>query len=311
MIRVTSVLATLAMCSTLASAKGNGGGNGAGAGGGTTQVTAQPITHANIAVFRIEPLGIEPELVARLDSLFRLELERLEKAPLPSKRDVDKAIASDAGLRACSGETDCLAALAKKLGVKQIISGNVGALGDSYVINLKLIDDTGAEVRRIAQPLSGSPDELIEAVRVAAYGLVAPEQLKGSIAILSDVSGAAISLDGKAIGKTPLKGPITNLDVGKHQLKISAQGYTDFLSDVEVHFQKTSQVIVNLIVAKDTGPAPIVKVPLRQHPVPWYSSTWGYVGIGVGAIALGVIVGLAFAPDGVVNCERNPAACGL
>jgi hypothetical protein len=267
---------------------------------------------SRVAVFRIEPLGIEEELVSRLDALFRLELERLEGAALPSRRAVDKAIAGDNALRNCGGETDCLAGIGKKLGVKLVVNGNVGALGDSYVINLKLIDaEAGKEVRRISEPLSGSPDELIDGMRVAAYRLVAPERLKGAIAILSDVNGAEVQLDGKVVGRTPLRGPLVDLAVGKHKLRISARGYTDFMQEVEVRFQKTTQVVVNLVAAKDPGGGPIVGGPRRKADVPWYATTWGYIGIGAGAVALGVIIGLAVANDEVLRCDEDPAACGL
>lgn len=279
---------------------------------GAARAQTSPKT-AKVALVRIEPLGLEPELVARLESLFRAELERLEGAPLPPRRDVDKVIAGDANTRACTGEPDCLAAIGKKLGVQAVVFGTVGALGDSYVVNLKLVDvATGKEIRRVEEPLSGSPDELIEAVRVAAYRLYAPDRLKGAMAVLSDVAGAQVFLDGKAVGRTPLAAPVGNLEVGKHQLRITAKGYTDFISEVEVRFQKTTQVVVNLVRAKDPGAGPIVPngTP-RDAPVPWYASNWAYVGFGVGAVAVGVIVGLALSNHDVVDCGRNPGACGL
>lgn len=269
---------------------------------------------ATIALLRLEPLGLEPEIVGRLEALFRLELERLEGAPLPTRREVDKIVAPDPALRGCTGEPECLAAIGAKLGVQSMVSGNVGALGDSYVINLKLVDvATEKEVRRVSEPLSGSPDELIEAVRVAAYRLVAPDRLRGQVQILSDVRGAEVWLDGKKIGVTPMNEPIANLEVGTHRLRITARGYTDFLSDVEVRFQKTTQVIVHLVVAKDPGGATPIDpgAKPRPDPVPWYSSTWGWVAIGAASVLLGVVVGLALADDEVVNCELDRPACGL
>lgn len=269
---------------------------------------------ADVAMLRLEPLGIEPELVVRLEALFRLELERLEGAPLPTRKEVDRAMATDPALRGCTGEPKCLAAIGKQLGVKLMVSGNVGALGDSYVINLKLVEVANAtEVRRVSEPLNGSPDELIEAVRVAAYRLIAPERLRGAVVILSDVAGAEVFLDGKKIGKTPLNEPISGLEVGPHKLRMTARGYTDFLADVEVRFQKTTQVIVQMVVAKDPGgPTPVgPNGPPRPAPVPWYATTWGYVAIGAGAVALGVLVGFAIADDEVIRCDEDPAACGL
>jgi hypothetical protein len=268
---------------------------------------------SSVALLRIEPLGLEPELVGRLEALFRLELERLQGTPLPSRRDVDRIVAADAALRSCSGESECLAAIGKKLGVQYMVSGTVAALGDSYVVNLKLVEvQSGKEIRRVEEPLSGPPDELIEAVRVAAYRLFAPEQLKGAIAVLADVNGAQVFLDGKLIGKTPIAQAVTNLSVGKHSLRISATGYSDFLQDVEVRFQKTTQVVVRLQRAKLAGPlGPPGSGPAHDAPVPWYSSTWGYVGVGAAAVVIGVIVGLALSSDEIVDCGSNPGACGL
>jgi hypothetical protein len=277
---------------------------------------AQPSAKkSTVALLRIEPLGLEPELVSRLEALFRAELERLEGAPLPSRREVDKVVSGDAALRGCTGEPECLSAIGKKLGVQFMVSGSVGALGDSYVINLKLVEvATGKEVRRVEEPLSGAPDELIDAVRVAAYRLYAPDRLKGSVAVLSDVNGAEVFLDGKRVGKTPLAAPVANLEVRTYKLRIAAKGYTDFIGEVEVRFQKTTQVVVSLQKAKDPGVGPVgpgTGAPLRDAPVPWYGSNWGYVGIGVAAVAVGVIIGFAIANDEIVDCEQNPEACGL
>jgi hypothetical protein len=253
---------------------------------------------------------LDAERAARLEALFHLELERLAGAPLPSRSAVERAVANDASLRGCTGESECLTAIGKKLAVKQIVSGNVGELGDSYVLNLKLIDvATGTEVRRVSEPLRGSPDELIEAMRVAAYRLVAPEKLHGTVTILSDVEGAQIFVDGKAAGKTPLAKPIAKLSVGPHKLRITAKGYTDFISDVEVRFQKSTQVIVRMVAAKDPGTPVVVGGPKKPAPVPWYSSTWAWVGVGVGAAVVGVLIGLALSDTDVIDCSAHPEEC--
>src|SRR5687768_12309856 len=52
-----------------------------------------------IAVWRLEALGLEIELVARLETLFRSELDRLAKTPLPSRREMDRAVGKDRKLR--------------------------------------------------------------------------------------------------------------------------------------------------------------------------------------------------------------------
>jgi hypothetical protein len=273
-------------------------------------VSAQPTQPASaprqpsVVVLRLEPLGLDAERAARLEVLFRLEIERLVGAPLLGPGRIERALSRDPELRGCSGETACLAAIGKKLGVDLVISGNIGELGESYVLNLKLIDVASAsEVRRISEPVRGEPDELIEATRVAAYRLLAPERLRGAIAVLSDLAGAQVLLDDKPAGKTPLVKPIADLEVGTHTLRITAPGYSEFKSDVEVRFQKTTQVVVQMIAAAPaaTLPGPNL-VGVKRAPTPWYSSTWAYVAVGVAAVAVGAVIGYALAPDGVIDC---------
>ena len=93
--------------------------------------------------------------------------------------------------------------------------------------------------------LSGSPEELIDEIRVAAFRLVAPERLVGNIAILSDVPGANVMLDGVDVGKTPLAGPLVNLPMGVHKLAVEREGFSSFAEDVPVRFEKTTQVVVH------------------------------------------------------------------
>jgi PEGA domain-containing protein len=269
----------------------------------------RPGQRAPLALLRIDPLGLDVERALRLEALFRAELERLTGAPLPSRTAIDAAIGRDAGLRGCTGDRDCLAVIGRRLGVKQIAVGNVGQLGDSYVVNLKLVDvDSQQEVRRISEPLRGDPDELIEAVRVAAYRLVAPEQLKGSIALLADVNGAAVTLDGKPVGMTPMR-TLAGLDVGKHKLRVEAKGYTVFTGDVEVRFQKTSEVVVRMQAAPEIIAHGAGGLGRRPAPTPWYASPWAYVGAGAAAVILGVVIGSALSHDQVVDCTKDPNAC--
>ena len=85
-----------------------------------------------------------PELVARLETLFRMELDRLDKQPLPTRRDIERV---DHRRRSanCTGEEKCLAAIGKKLGVDVVVTGTVGALGDNYVLNIKVVDVATAQ----------------------------------------------------------------------------------------------------------------------------------------------------------------------
>jgi hypothetical protein len=241
-----------------------------------------------IGVWRIDALGIDAELVARLETLFRMELDRLASQPLPTRREVDRVV--DSNLRQCTGEDKCLAAIGKKIGVDVMVSGSVGELGDNYILNIKAVDVAKAsQIRKIqSDPLKGSPDELIEGIRVAAYKLLAPEQLHGSIIVLSDLVGATVKLDGTQVGKTPLPNALVHQSLGKHTLRVEAKGYQPYEDQVDVRFQKSTRVEVRLVNKIDPN-APIQEV--TRHKSPWYSKWYVIAGIGVVAITAGYFVG--------------------
>ncbi|MBK9035998.1 MAG: PEGA domain-containing protein [Myxococcales bacterium] len=271
----------------------------------TDEVLPEEALTQRLALWRIDALGIDAELVGRLEALFRMELDRLATAPLPSRREIDKAIAGDRELGRCGGEDRCVAAIGKKLGVDVMITGSVAAMGDNYILNIKAVDVAkGTQIRRIAtDPLRGSPDELIDAIRVAAYRLLAPDQLYGSVVVLTDLIGASVALDGKKIGATPLPGPVAKLPLGEHKLTVSAKGYTPFEEPVTVRFQKATRVVVRLTVAPGDPEGVAVPIVIERRPRPWYSSTWAYVGFGVAAVVAGVAIGYAATRPTEVDCS--------
>ena len=263
-----------------------------------------------IAVLGFDPLGMDEEKVASLEALFRMELERLAGGPTPSRREIARALRGTR-LVGCAGENACLAGIGKRLGVDLVLSGNVAELGDSYVVNIKVVNaTTGAELRRIASdPLRGNPDELIDSVRVAAYRLLAPERLLGAISVLADLSRAEVLLDGRRVGLTPLARPIAGLSLGAHRLEVRAAGYSTFAQEVRVRFQKTTRVEVRLAADPNLVRLPIVPAGPRPAPRRWYSSTWFLVGAGVAAVVVGGLAGYSLGHRGVVECDAKPEAC--
>ncbi len=261
-----------------------------------------------IAIWRFDALGIDAELVARLETLFRMEIDRLAKQPMPGRREIERAVTADQ--RECTGEDKCLTAIGKKLGVDVVLAGTVGAMGPNYVLNIKVVDvATGKQVQRIqSDPLRGSPDDLIEGVRVAAYKLLAPDQLHGSIQIQTDLVGATVELDGRELGKTPLPnlGVISKQGLGDHTLKVQAPGYAPFQDMVAVRFQKVSQVVVRMLPSTEVvGTGRIV----RTEREPFYTKTWFIVGLGVAAIALGAGIGYQVGRVKCVTIDSRASGC--
>ena len=264
-----------------------------------------------VAIWRIDPLGdLSPEIVARLESLLTQEMGRIVGDIVPSikSRQVQKRYRR---LRRCQGANRCLARIGRKLRAKYIVSGTLASLGQDYVVRLKMVScRTTKTVRGIAEVLSGKKDQLIEAVRVAAYRLLAPKRLTGSLQVLVNIAGATIYLGGKRIGVSPLRSAMSHLAVRKHTLRITHPAHLDFIRKIKVRFQKTTIVRVKLKkpriapVGPLKGPLPPV---VRDHPTPWYSKWWfwtivGVVAAGAGAAAGFLVPRLTYHPR---NCDEG------
>jgi PEGA domain-containing protein len=256
------------------------------------------------ALFRLDPLGIAPDIVDQLERILRGELARAVGGELPSRRAVDEAVQKSARLANCTADPSCLAPLARTLHVTRVVAGNVGGLADSYVVNLKLVDDGGRELRRVTATLRGSPEELIAEVRVAAVRLVAPERLVGSIAILSDVPDATVTLDGVDVGKTPLAQPLANLPTGVHKLAVAREGFSAFNEDVPVRFEKTTQVVVRQSAMSDAARR-LERRRRAAGETPLYTRWYFWGGMAVTAVAVGVGIGFGVPKQGAINCNRR------
>jgi len=264
-------------------------------------------TAQTYVLFRLDPLGIDPQIASQLEALLRAELGRVVGQELPSKAAVDKVTLANPRLQSCTASPECLLPLARAFRATRVVSGNVGGLADSYVVNLKLIGEDGREIRRVSAPLRGSPEELISEIRVATTRLVAPERLTGAIEILSDVPGAAVTLDGNPSGQTPLLGPLDKIPVGVHKLTVARDGFSSFEEDVPVRFEKTTQVVVRQS-AMSKAAQRAEKRRLAAGDMPIYSRWYVWTGVALGAVGVGLLVGFLVDKQTAIDCS-DPAAC--
>jgi hypothetical protein len=280
----------------------------AGAAPSAASPPPSPAAASTILLWTLDPLGLDPGIVGKLESLLRLELARVNGATVLSLTDAAARVGKskkDRKLLECEGDDECLARAGAAVGAGLVIAGNVGALGDHYIVNLKAVraDGTGV-LRRIEEPLRGEREALIEAVRVAAYRLLAPEKLLGSVSLLTEFVGAEVFVDDKKVGDTPLPRLIADLPVGKHTLVLRTKGFPEFKQELEVRFQKTTSLLVkftDLGPATDAAAAAAARAAAGLGParIPWYGQWWFIGATAVVAIGIGVAVGYALAPKPV------------
>jgi hypothetical protein len=77
----------------------------------------------------------------------------------------------------------------------------------------------------------------------------APRVKTGQLVLTVTTEGADVQVDGASVGASPLPGPLT-LPVGVHALKVTKDGYAEYLDTVKIGTNETSTVEVDLLPFK-------------------------------------------------------------
>jgi TolB-like protein len=124
---------------------------------------------AKIAVLNLTATGVEPTLTDNLSEVLINEVSALGRYQVIGKSDISAMLGFEAQKQLLSCEQDaCVAEIGGALGVEKVVVGNVGKLDDVYLLNLKLIDMTSAQVQaRASEEVEGKSKELIAAIHRA------------------------------------------------------------------------------------------------------------------------------------------------
>jgi hypothetical protein len=254
--------------------------------------TATPAQPPIVALMPLRPLGAPADVVHALEVTLRNELSLLQEARLVKESEVADALKREPY---CEAKVPCAAAAALHAGARQLIIGTTSQLGDSFMIDLKLLDaKTGQELRRTTHPVSGSQNALIEMVREAAVQLLAPARFVGALRVeVPGASGAMLFVDGKPAGTLPLPEPLEGLAPGQHVIRVKDK-VRETSTFVEVRFGRTTAASLEL------GAAPVVGVPAEALPTllavaPRKPAWVRPAAIGaIGAAVASAVIGVAF-----------------
>src|SRR5580692_2178359 len=171
---------------------------------------------------------------------------------------------------------------------------NVGALEKLLTHYARAVDAWDRELREGAGKLT--PAEAAE----ARSSIAIVQQFVTTIEVTANETEATLYIDDYAIGKTPFAGPV-RIDVGKHTLKLSKDGFVDAVQQVEVASgqktpvsfkiepqNKTALVSVSVggapsatvfVDGKDMGPAPFKgELSAERHTIEARAPGWVTVG---------------------------------
>ena len=159
-----------------------------------------------VAVSELEAgYGADPKLAHTLSSLLTSELRQRPALAITSQDDIRSLLGfhKEKQLLGCA-ETSCLSEIGGALGVDQMVTGSLGHVGESYLLDLRSIDVKKAVVLRDASRRlrTTDPEELLDAITE-----LAAELYPGPI-VRQPVPDAALSESPEVHKRRNLVGPI-------------------------------------------------------------------------------------------------------
>jgi PEGA domain/Tetratricopeptide repeat len=140
-----------------------------------------------------------------------------------------------------------------------------------------------AAYRRFLNAVVVSPDRAQVTDRAKQLQL-----LVGVVTIKASVDGSAVTIDGLAVGTTPLAEAL-ELNPGAHKMEIVHEGFATWRGDVTA--APGAQQTVN---AEQISLVKVIRVEVPEKKVPIYKRWWLWTAVGVviaaGAVTAGVLV---------------------
>ena len=211
-------------------------------------------TPIRVAVLELASLGLPEEMRRNLQILLNNSIRTMDNIQPIGTLDVQMMLQGPkyAELNNCGGGPDCAARIGRAVGADVVVFGTLASIGDNFSLNLRaIVAATGQEQGRQKVEVSGSRDVLIPAIRLAAFRLLAPEQVHGALMVDTNVDGVMISIDGKKAGTTPLMRPIERLHEGEHVVVVTRDGYTTQTEKLTIRPFETTRLRLQLRTASD------------------------------------------------------------
>ena len=206
----------------------------------------------SLAVMDLASEGASPDLAASLTGLVAAELERLRVFQVISRQDMRALVQHEAQRQSlgCDGD-DCTHRLGTMLGVRYLVSGSVGRVGDELSVTLSLSEVALSRVVGRAARTVSSPAALLPAIPGLIRTLASPVLAARQATLLVPCAevGATVKLDGQLVGTTPLgRRPVA---WGPHRLEVEKAGFVAAAEEFTVQTTGLVERPVTLVPSPD------------------------------------------------------------
>ena len=230
----------------------------------------------------------DAQLAKELDDILREVAAQMPGVENIEKETLDRALSGKVGniLRRCGTQMDCRLKIGALLGAQLLVTGSASTMGDGALVDLEFLDvGSGKVVSKISRTLSGTRVRRAAAFEAVLTEVLFPERLVGQLDVFLNPPGGSVFLDGQL--KVKQAGPqlhLKDVPAGQHTLRVQRQGHQDFYAIVQVPFQGTTKLNVNMREGRPTGHDPAVllseETP-KGSSAPWYERWWLWTAVGV------------------------------
>jgi len=242
-----------------------------------------------VAVLEFASNGVDDTLTKTVTELVAAGLGKGDRFEALSRQDVAGMLGLEKMKQVvgCTG-SDCLgdaSRVAGLLDVRYLVTGSIGRLGATFVLNAQLLDaQRGRVLQRAVERASGAEVLANHADRLARGLLAEPAVLQ----LTGQVPGATVLLDDRYVGTLPME-PLATSETGKKQLRVEGPELVPFQHEVELEAGRTTRVRLDLP---------------RVDELEARSGLRRWIAIGAGAAGLGVAVLSGLSVVGAVEADR-------
>ncbi len=218
----------------------------------------------NVAVWEFQSSGdLKASQVKILTTRFQTSLVNTQVFDVLEREKMSEILKEqNFNLADACNSSECAVQVGQLLGVEFMIAGDIGLLGETYTIDLRMVDvTTGKIIKNIPENHEGKIDGLLLKLEKMASLLAGiefkPAVTTATIEVISNPIGGEILFDGKKTGVvTP--GKIDNVIPGKHNIEIRKE-FSVGKQEITTVAGKTEKLMVVLSI-------PTVTVSFTSEP---------------------------------------------
>ena len=182
-----------------------------------------------LAILDFEGRNISQGEALTLTDRFRNEIIKTNKYIAVERGAMEEILKEQGFQQTGCTSNECVVEVGQLLGVRQMISGSIGKVGDVFTVSVRIIDIQTGEILKMTDfDIRGDISEMLtRGMREVALKLVTGKDIvtpsilsgEGSLYLSTDLPGASIRIDNSNIdGITPLT--IENLSAGEHLVQV-------------------------------------------------------------------------------------------